>query len=92
MSADCGHGPEAFDTEADGAYEVEIVRCHHCAAVERARAKFVAAGGDPSGVIFRVTRRPVAPAPVVVKVDAEEVWKGLLTLKKRNGGTGLGLA
>lgn len=55
----CGHDL-AVSTNKDNqfAYRAEIVRCHACAARDKAAQKFQKDGGDPAGALTRFTKYP----------------------------------
>lgn len=44
--------------EAQFAYGGEMVRCHACAAADRTAKKFMNEGGEPGGLLFRMTKSP----------------------------------
>lgn len=55
----CGH-PLSVTMKPDNqfAYEAEPVRCHACAAQQRAAKQFADDGGDQAGLLLRMVRFP----------------------------------
>lgn len=59
MCGGCGHPLEVSTAKENQlAYAAEIVRCHACAAKERAAKKFADDGGDSAGAMTRMTKYP----------------------------------
>ena len=54
----CGQPRSAsMSATADGAYEVQMLRCHACAAKARAVGKFMSSGGSGDGLMVVVTKK-----------------------------------
>jgi len=58
----CGH--DRVDTtaaDAEFAFAAEAIRCHACAARERAASAFVDSGGSTAGLLWAVNRKSSGP-------------------------------
>ncbi len=58
----CGHDRvETTSPDAEFAFTAEAIRCHACAARERAASAFVESGGSTAGLLWAVNRKSSGP-------------------------------
>lgn len=48
---------ESMSPKADGAYDVEMLRCHACAARARAVGRFTSSGGSTDGLMVVINKK-----------------------------------